>query len=158
MCLRRFFGFLSFGILACYLVGCAAASRSLRSQPTGHFIVEDFKPQGELQGLVTLHCTRIAVAENKPNGRSNGGCEYTTADVTNLINKLPGNEPNSKVRDATLDLLLGLSDYNCSNFLSRAFAVRSTFDVTSTFIGDLATAISAGTVVAAPGLSVGLDG
>lgn len=162
MRLRRFVELLSFGILPLCLAGCPAANRSLRSQPTSHFQVEDYPAKddakGVLGGMVTLHCTRIAVTERKPNGKSNGGCEYTTADVTKLIEKLPGNEPDSQLRDATLDLLLGISDYNCSNFLGRAFAVRSTFDLASTYIGDLSTAVSAGTVTAAPGLSIVFDG
>ncbi len=152
----RCVGVLSIGVLALYLSGCATASRSLRSQPSSHFQVEDYPlPQNShLEGLVALHCTRVAAVENHATKKE---CEYISADITNLVKKLPENQPDSPLRDATLDLLMGISDYNCSNFLSRAFAVRSTFDVTSSFIADLATALSAGTVTAAPAVSVGLD-
>jgi len=123
--------------------------------------VEDFKPEGPLNGLVTLHCARVADVKykiSKSQFAPNEECHYVSADVTNLINKLPEDQAGSALRDATLDLLLGLSDYNCSNFLSRAYAIRSSFDLASKYIGDLASAASAGTVVAAPALSVALDG
>lgn len=148
-------------ILTLLLSGCAATSTHLRSQPASHFTVEDFKPEGPLNGLVTLHCARVADVKykiSKSQFAPNEECHYVSADVTNLINKLPEDQAGSALRDATLDLLLGLSDYNCSNFLSRAYAIRSSFDLASKYIGDLASAASAGTVVAAPALSVALDG
>jgi hypothetical protein len=161
MKLIRCFGFLLFATLALHLCACSSASGHLRSQPASYFTVEDFSPEGPLKDLVTLRCARVAAVKYKISTSTfapKTECHYISADVTKLVNKLPENGADSQLREAVLDLLLGLSDYNCSNFLSRAYAFRSTFDLTSKFIGDLATAASAGTVVAAPGVSVGLDG
>jgi hypothetical protein len=116
-----------------------------------------------LEGLVHVRCATISegkyeastpTTESVPKfaGRA---CRYVSADVTELAGR--STPENSQMPGAALDLLLWISDYNCSNFLSRAFSVRSTLDLASKFIGDLASAASAGTVSAAPGVSVGFD-
>jgi hypothetical protein len=137
---------------------CASAQGALRSQPSTHFTVEDFSPGEELDGLVTVRCAKISDAKyeaSKAESAPKTSCRYVSADVTELAGL--GTEDDSPLPAAALDLLLWISDYNCSNFLSRAYGVRSTFDLASKFIGDLATAASAGTVSVAPGVSVGLD-
>jgi hypothetical protein len=148
---------------ALYLSACASAQGNLRSQPSTHFAVEDFNPGGDLDGLVRVRCATISegkyeastpTPESLPQfaGRT---CRYVSADVTKLAGR--STPDDSQMPGTVLDLLLWISDYNCSNFLSRAFSARSTFDLASKYIGDLASAASAGTVSAAPGVSVGFD-
>ncbi len=153
------------------LGACASAQGALRSQPATHFAVEDYFPGGDLKDLVVVRCAKIsdakydaspaesvqkaAGAEQEENVTHKTSCRYLSVNVTKLTGVQT--KEDSPVPGAVLDLLLWISDYNCSNFLSRAFAVRSTFDLASKFIGDLASAASAGTAAAAPGVSAGLD-
>jgi hypothetical protein len=150
------------GASAVLLGACASSDASLRSQPASHFAVPDFIPMaGPLKTYVTLKCARIGdtkYAALTAKSSTQPECGYVSADVTQLVNALPQSEEKSELRDSVLDLLLGISDYNCSNFMGRAYAVRSTFDVLSKVIGDIATAVSAGTVSVAPAVSGGLDG
>jgi hypothetical protein len=154
--------FLCLTAAAFTLGACASAQGALRSQPSTHFAVEDFTPPGELKDLVVVRCA--AISDAKYDGKyqastakspSKTSCRYVSADVTRLAGLKT--DDSSPLPGMTIDLLLWISDYNCSNFLSRAFGVRSTFDLASKYIGDLASAASAGTASAAPGVSAGLD-
>jgi hypothetical protein len=156
-------------VVAILLSGCASSEKHLRSQPAS--FISDFSPtQGPLKGLVTLECLEVRThakpQRNKRIGEPEPECLYLTADITKLVDRLPGDDSapkiaegfnNKQFRDSLLFLLLGISDYNCSNFLNRAYAVRSTLDASGKLTGDLASAISAGTVTVAPGVSAGLD-
>jgi hypothetical protein len=140
------------------LGACASAQSALRSQPSTHFAVEDFNPGGDLKNLVVVRCAKISDAKYEASTAKSApktSCRYVSADVTRLAGL--GTKNDSPLPAAVLDLLLWISDYNCSNFLSRAYGVRSTFDLARKFIGDLASAASAGAASAAPGVSAGLD-
>jgi len=158
MRLHRVPAFLCLTAAALSLGACAAAQGALRSQPSTHFAVEDFTPPGELKDLVYVRCAAISNAKyqaSKAKSAPKTSCRYVSADVTELAGL--ATKDDSPLPGMTIDMLLWISDYNCSNFLSRAFGVRSTFDLASKYIGDLASAASAGTASAAPGVSAGLD-
>jgi hypothetical protein len=167
---QRFLRILLLAVLAAQLCACAASNQALRSQPAGIFNVADYPvTTGPLSGMVTLRCAKISgtkyqaprpvpaqVGDSALEKAQELECDSVSADVTELTSL--SQEDQADVSSDVLHLLLAISDYNCSNFLNRAFSVRSTLDFTSKLVADLATGASAGTASVAPGVSAGLSG
>lgn len=135
------------------LTGCAGTAEYLRSEPVTHFQVTEKMPVPEqLEKLITLHCMKSPdTGQDSPSHGKE--CLYLSADISKLASAAPDNQ----LRDQALAYLMGLSDMNCSNFLHRAFANKAGLDFTKSFISDLATGVSAGTVYANPAISAGLS-
>lgn len=145
------------GALVLQLSGCAASNAALRSQPAGFFDVKDFPVASDtLKSKVTLRCAKIAGTKYKQAKPADVECDSVAADLTGLT-AMTAAEQKAAAPDV-INLLLALSDYNCSNFLSRAFAAHSSLDFASKLLADLATGAAAGTVTLPPGVSAGFSG
>ncbi len=149
-----------FATLPLQFCACAASNAALRSQPAGFFTVTDYPVKiGDLDGKVTLRCAKVAVTKYQDSTATkhpNLECDSLSADLTGLTTL--SDQQQTSVSKDVINLLLAISDYNCSNFLSRSFSTRSTLDFASKLIADLATGASAGTVAVSPGVSAGFSG
>ncbi len=149
------------------LCACAASNAALRSQPAGFFSVKDYPVTlGELKGKVTLRCAKVAGTKYKDSSQpsqagdssqvpSNLECDSVSADLSGLSDVKQDDHDTAK---EVINLLVAISDFNCSNFLNRAFSTRSALDFTSKLVADLAAGASAGTASVAPAVSAGMSG
>jgi hypothetical protein len=139
-------------LLVITLSGCASTAEHLRSQPVAHLPPSASIPvPADLQPYVELSCTRAQDTDFAKDGKATAECLYASVDASKLAASVPPGNPG--VRDKALNFLIGISDMNCSNFLHRAFANKAGLDFTKSFMGDLATAVSAGTAHANPTIS-----
>lgn len=144
-------------LIAVALGGCANTAEYLRSQPVTHFqAATTIAVPDELKNLISVHCMKELDSGDVVNGVSKKQCLYISADAGNLTSTINKTD-ESVVRDKTITFLTSVSDMNCSNFLHRAFANKAGLDLTKSFIGDLATGVSAGTAHANPAISAGLN-
>ncbi|MDO8040312.1 hypothetical protein [Janthinobacterium sp. SUN137] len=140
------------------LSGCAGTAEYLRSQPVTHFpSAASIAVPENLDRLIKLHCMRDQTADYVDSG---GGptkeCLYVSADASQLTKTLLPDAATS-TRNSAISFLISLSDLNCSNYLQRAFANKAGLDFTKNLIGDVTTAVSAGTVFVSPQLSSALS-
>ena len=80
-------------------------------------------------------------------------CLYLSIDWQDVLGQRIRNEVE---RNRMVDLLLNVSDSNCTTFLSRVFANKAGLDATRNTGKDIATAIAAGTATVASGFSSGI--
>ncbi|GJI97253.1 hypothetical protein RugamoR57_39710 [Duganella caerulea] len=141
-----------------FMSGCAGTAEYLRSQPVTHFpSAATIALPTQLNGLVTLHCMKDQAADYADgSGSATKECLYVSADASQLTKTLlPADATGT--RDTAISFLISLSELNCSNFLQRAFANKAGLDFTKSFIGDMATGVSAGTAFKNPQVSAVLS-
>src|SRR6185437_551996 len=146
-----------------FLAGCADSSKWLETEPATHFSARGaLAVPTELQNHIVLHCMkteRIAYAEpaeeafGQPHAKDRE-CMYVSVEVNGLF----ATQPDTDATNALIATLLSVSDMNCSNFMNRVFAARSSSDFTKGFLQDLATVFAAGTAPFSGGAAAGLNG
>lgn len=144
--------------VGCFMVsGCVNTAQSLRSRPVSYVEAkgEPVAP-GAVARLIKLRCVKEESASYAHGGTDFRECLYVTADA----NALWMGETTTKLSEEgklAVDYLLSLSEMNCSNFMHRAFAIRSSADFTSSLLRDLTAGGSAAAAHSQPALSAGLS-
>lgn len=147
--------------ISLFLTGCADTSKWLETEPAAHFSANGplAVPDG-LSKYLTLHCLKtesvkyaetVGVGQPHPKDQE---CMYVGVEVNGLF----AAKPDTDTTNALIATLLSVSDMNCSNFMDRVFAARSSSDFTKGFLQDLATAFAAGTAPFSGSAAAGLNG
>jgi hypothetical protein len=140
-----------------FLAGCASTANYVHSTPSTLFVDSQLAlPASEtLKDKIQLQCMRYQDHNNLPDAPRNlRECLYVTTDASKL---LASASKDIAERDEVISYLTAISDFNCSNFMMRAFALRTGMDASKSFLSDLATGASAGTAFSTPALSAGLS-
>ena len=99
-----------------------------------------------------IHCVRTPEFYNKDRTTS-GQCLYQAIDYPDVQN-LPVH--NAAERNRVIDILVGISNDNCSTYRDRVLANKAAIDTVKNSGKDIAAGLAAGTVKAAAGFSAGL--
>ena len=153
---------LSLATTSVCMTSCAWTSKWLASEPSAHFSnAGALQLPASVSSYVNLHCMAVEKIKYYEKTDSTGAkprgteaCIYVSAEANNLF----AAKLDPADLSALVESLVTISDMNCSNFLSRAFANRAAGDFTKTLIQDLATAGAAGTSWISAGVSSGLSG
>lgn len=133
------------------LSGCSNTASYLRSQPVIFFPNTPTNIKTPLGLDITLNC--ITPEESTSKTSPPNQCRYLSTDLSQLPADFNSDTSSHKV----ISFLLSISDFNCSNFLNRAFANKAGMDFSKNMLSNLATGVSAGTVFVNPSLSAILN-
>lgn len=150
-------------VVGALLTGCADSSKWLETEPAAHFSASGpLEVPDQLKNYIVLHCLQTepvtyaekgedAVGQARPKEHE---CMYVGVEV----NKLFAAQLDTDGPNALIATLLSVSDMNCSNFMNRVFAARSSSDFTKGFLQDLTTAFAAGAAPFSGSAAAGLNG
>lgn len=141
---------LVFGIT---LASCSSSYKWLASEPSIYSSSTETKHKiGKID--LTVMCMKYADA-NKEKNELNERCLYKSLDAKSIIGITPSND---KDRTRIIDLMLSISDENCSVYKQRTFANKAALDFTKNWIRDVSTALSGAFAASDPFTSAALDG
>lgn len=146
-------------VAATVLVSCGSTERFLRPEPAIHMNAGSQLPlvlPDEIKDTVKVRCVGSRKVSYSDGDAGKAQCMYLSADVTNVMQKLPAYKTKDN-RDLLLTLLVSISDQNCATFLARAFANKTGITASRNILSDLATSAAAGTAAGHPAISAGLS-
>lgn len=155
-----------------YFPGEQSSSETLSSEKP---ISKNLAVPKPLNQLITLHCVKEEASPYADGNTQFTECLYVSAEFNPLWSgtekadvdtskpaskkagstKKKGATLNSE-QDLAVSYLLDISDMNCSNFMQRAFAMRSSAGFANNLTRDLAAGFGAVTAFSSPALSAGL--
>jgi hypothetical protein len=109
---------------------------------------------------VRFHCTEIerdnaTLSRLRRNRVQQDRCTYISADMQDLL-AIPASFVQAPDRNQIVDMLLNVSDHNCSNFLVRAFAKKTNLDSRRNTLKDIGVGIATVIASPAPAVSAGI--
>jgi hypothetical protein len=154
-------------ILGAFVTGCANTAQYLRSQPLTYYnestTTSIVLTDPDLKQLFEVKCMKVQSRDflTTPDQQS-AQCLYIAVNGANATYvkdsaSSPSSPATRAVRDKAIAYLIGISDFNCTNYLDRAFANKAGLDISKSFTSDIATGISAITAFNTPAVSAALS-
>lgn len=160
-------------LIGCFVLisGCAGTATLLSPDNTSYFPVDDFTTPEPLKKYLVYTCTEAVdstFAPRSTNQRrlvssSREGqprrCLYTDVKGDKLVamDYELSEAELTKFKPLVIDLLISLSEKNCSAYKQRVLANRIGTEMTRSVFSDFSAAASAGTAFSTPALSAGLS-
>lgn len=143
------------------LTGCAHTDVVLRPERTTFIAARPKMPSVPIYGTdeLTLRC--MDWKGSTDNGTETGDqCLYFATDEQEIFRKFAAVSTGDSMRikrNIYTSFLVNLSDQNCSTFLGRAFANKSSFDTGRNIVQDVITGSTAAAANASPPAAAGLS-